>query len=98
MNTVGTLNMDTIVNTSALQPNSSAAMSIFESGGSNGNSTIFLPSPVKFPELSNAPNTHNWYIELRILSCGGGSMKSKSSKFAIPSDFKSNTTFPKFVL
>ena len=37
------------------------------------------------------------YIELMMFSCGGGSIKSNSSKFSTPNDLSSNTTFPKFV-
>ena len=57
-------------------------ISILLSGGSSGNSTIFLPSSVRQPVLSSAPNTQSWYIEFRMLSCGGGSIKSNSSKFS----------------
>ena len=38
----------------------------------------FLPSPVSPPVLSRAPSHHSWYMELRMLSLGGGSMKPNS--------------------
>jgi hypothetical protein len=51
----GTLSIETIVKISLEQPSPSDIISIFESGGSSGNSTIFLPSSVKFPVLLSAP-------------------------------------------
>ncbi|RHN67197.1 hypothetical protein MtrunA17_Chr3g0100141 [Medicago truncatula] len=90
--------METMVRTSSRHPNCSPIKSILASGGSSGNSTIFQPSSVNLPALLRAPNIHNWYIELRILSCGGGSMKSKSSKFSTLRDFSNKTTLPRLVL
>uniref|UniRef100_A0A1I8JLB4 DUF4537 domain-containing protein n=1 Tax=Macrostomum lignano TaxID=282301 RepID=A0A1I8JLB4_9PLAT len=56
-------------------PISMLVMSILDRAGSSGNSTICLPSRVRPPVLSKAPSSHNWYMDCRILSCGGGSMK-----------------------
>ena len=53
---------------SSLQPMSNDVNNIFDKAGSKGNSTIFLPSDVNDPVLSNAPCTHSWYMEVRMLS------------------------------
>ena len=94
----GTLNMLTMVKISSLQPRSQLMISIFDKGGSNGNSTIFLPNYVKLPVLSRAPRIHSWYILLSKLSAGGASIKSNSRRSSTLSDFRSNTTFAKLVL
>ncbi len=54
--------------TSAVQPISSAVISILDMEGSSGNSTIFRPNGVNSPVLSKAPRTQSWYIEVRMLS------------------------------
>ena len=41
--------------------------------------------------LSSAVRIHSWYMELRMLSCGGGSMKSNSSRLSTFSDLSSST-------
>lgn len=87
-----------IINTSAEHSIWHETMSIWHCGGSNGNSAICLPSGVNAPVWSNAPRIHNWYNELRILSCGGGSMKWNCSKSTTPSDFSSKTVLAKLVL
>lgn len=56
------------------------------------------PKAVKAPVLSRAVSTHNWYRVLWILSFGGGSMKSKSSRFSTFRDFSNRTVLPRFVL
>ena len=67
-NIAGTESIDTTVKSSSVHSNYSEIISIFERGGSNGNSTIFLPRVVRLPVLSKAPRIHNWYIEFKILS------------------------------
>ena len=57
-----------ITRISVLHPISVDTMSILESAGSSGNSSMFLPSGVNEPVLSRAPRTHNWYIEFIMLS------------------------------
>src|ERR1700691_789806 len=49
----------TVVSISLVQPKLSAINSIFDKGGSSGNSTILRPIAVKQPVLSRAPKTHN---------------------------------------
>lgn len=73
-------------------------INILLKGGSNGYSTIFLPNSVRFPVLSKAPKIQSWYIEFSIVSYGGGSIKSNSSKLSTLRDFKSSTTLDKLVL
>lgn len=68
--TEGTDSMDTTTSTSAEQPSFSEKMSIFASGGSNGNSTILRPSAVSPPVLSKAPRIQSWYSDDWMLSCG----------------------------
>lgn len=50
------------------------------------------------PVLSKAPKIQSWYMELSMLSSGGGSMKWKRSKSWTPRDFNSRTTLAKLVL
>ena len=76
-NTVGTESMETMVSISAEQRSSSETMSIFESGGSSGNSVIFIPRGVNAPVLSSAPSTQSWYMEVTMFSWGGGVHKRK---------------------
>mmetsp|Transcript_24293 Transcript_24293/g.76458 ORF Transcript_24293/g.76458 Transcript_24293/m.76458 type:complete len:208 (-) Transcript_24293:971-1594(-) len=96
-NTLGTLSMLTMVNTSLEHPSSSPTMSILARAGSRGNSTILFPMGVSAPVLSSAPRIQSWYMLLRMLSCGGGSMKSNSSRFSMPRDLSSSTTLPRLV-
>lgn len=58
-NTDGTESIDTIVTTSAEHPSISPILSIFESGGSSGNSDMRRPRSVRSPVLLNAPSTHS---------------------------------------
>ena len=51
---------------------STEAMSIFDRGGSSGNSIICRPSEVSPPVSSRAPSTHNWNMEFSMLSCVRG--------------------------
>ena len=55
----GTLSIETTVSTSAVQPSCSAKMSIFDRGGSSGNSLILRPNGVRAPVLSSAPSTQS---------------------------------------
>ena len=96
-NTEGTESIEMTVNISLEHPSDSAFNKVAANGGSTGNSTIFEPSFVNPPTLSSAPRIHNWYMEFKMFSFGGGSMKSKSNRFSILSDFKSKTTLPRFV-
>lgn len=58
-----------------------------------------IPIPVHYsPVLSRAPRIQSWYMELSMLSSGGGSMKWKRSKSCTPRDFKSRTTLARLVL
>ncbi|KAI5293328.1 hypothetical protein KEM52_005645 [Ascosphaera acerosa] len=97
--TLGTDSIDTIVSISSLHAYSSpaAVISSFASGGSIGNALIRRPSPVSSPRLSTAPSAHRSNSDVVIVSCGGGSMKSKSSRSLTPSDFSSSTVFARFV-
>mmetsp|Transcript_2573 Transcript_2573/g.10285 ORF Transcript_2573/g.10285 Transcript_2573/m.10285 type:complete len:208 (-) Transcript_2573:82-705(-) len=95
--TGGTLSIDTMVRISPAQPEASPKSSILDSGGSSGNSTIFLPVCVRFAWSSSAPSTHSEYIAFRRLSSGGGSMKSKPSRSPTLSDLSSRTTLLRFV-
>uniref|UniRef100_A0A0A9DCR0 Uncharacterized protein n=1 Tax=Arundo donax TaxID=35708 RepID=A0A0A9DCR0_ARUDO len=54
-----------IVSISSLHPRSTLARSIFDSGGSCGNSAIFLPSLVRSPSSSKAPRLYNCSIAER---------------------------------
>jgi len=69
--------METMVAISAVELSSSAMVSILEREGSRGNSTILRPSWVSSPGLSRAPRVQSWYMEVTLLSCGGGFMKLK---------------------
>mmetsp|Transcript_18673 Transcript_18673/g.46477 ORF Transcript_18673/g.46477 Transcript_18673/m.46477 type:complete len:205 (-) Transcript_18673:1709-2323(-) len=93
----GTDSMAITVRISLEHLSSSALSSICASGGSTGNSTILAPILVSPPVLSRAPRIHNWYMLFRMLSCGGGSMKSKSSRLSTLSDLSSSTTLPRLV-
>ena len=55
------------------------------------------PTFVSAPVLSNAPRIQSWYMLLLIFSCGGGSIKSNSSRFSTPRLFSNRTTLPRFV-
>ena len=57
-----------LTRTSELHCISTDTMSIFDSAGSRGNSTICRPTAVRPPVLSRAPSIHSWYMELRMLS------------------------------
>mmetsp|Transcript_13649 Transcript_13649/g.58300 ORF Transcript_13649/g.58300 Transcript_13649/m.58300 type:complete len:267 (+) Transcript_13649:1323-2123(+) len=95
--TGGTESIAMTVSISFEHPRVSAFRSICAKGGSTGNSTIFAPKEVSSPAFPKAPSTQSWYIEFRMFSRGGGSMKSKSSKFSTLSDLRRSTTLPKFV-
>ena len=93
----GTDNIAMTVRISFEHLSSSALSSICASGGSTGNSTILAPIRVKPPVLSSAPRIHSWYMLFRMLSCGGGSIKSKSRRFSTLRDLRSSTTLPRLV-
>ena len=96
--TFGTESMETIVSTSSLQPYSSdAVINSFANDGSMGNGVMRRPSGVKSPRLSRAPRDHNSNNEVDIVSCGGGSMKSKSKRSLTPNDFNNSTVLAKLV-
>ncbi|KAG7243197.1 hypothetical protein INR49_016002 [Caranx melampygus] len=56
-----------------------------------------LPGVQIFNAL-RAPRIQSWYMELSMLSSGGGSMKWKRSKSWTPRDFSSRTTLARLVL
>ena len=89
----------TIVRISSAHPKSTEAMSIFDIGGSRGNSAIFLPSLVNNPSSSKAFKLYNCSRAVTKVCAGGGSMKSKppGPRSFIPIAFKVKHVMPKFV-
>lgn len=57
-----------MMSTSAVHFMEADTISILHCGGSKGNSAICRPSDVNSPVLSNAPRTHSWYKEFKMLS------------------------------
>ena len=67
----------TMVRISSEHPKSTAAMSIFDMGGSSGNSAILRPRRVSRPSSSSAPRLYSCSNALMSVCGGGVSMKSK---------------------
>ena len=90
--------MAIIVQISSEQAKSTEVKSIFPSGGSRGNSAIFIPNFVSKPSSSKAPKLYNYSKAAIIDWTGGGSMKSKFNRSFIPIAFNSKIVFAKLVL
>ena len=92
--------MATMVRISSAHPRSTDAMSIFDIGGSSGNSAILRPKRVSNPSSSNAFKLYNCSSAVTKVCAGGGSMKSNppGPKSLIPIAFKVKHVIPKFVL
>mmetsp|Transcript_10773 Transcript_10773/g.44578 ORF Transcript_10773/g.44578 Transcript_10773/m.44578 type:complete len:205 (-) Transcript_10773:1826-2440(-) len=91
------LSIDTMVMISSEHLRSTLAMSVFDMGGSSGNSAILRPRRVSSPSSSSAPRLYSVSSAVMSVAGGGGSMKSKPIRSLMPSDLSMSTTLPRLV-